>query len=190
MSRMVYFMRPVGMEGPVKIGCSWLPAERLEQLAVWSPFPLEVVAAVPGNFALELNIHQCLADLHSHHEWFRADPKISAIIAKLQAGVAIGDAMDLTDRQPSTKYPQYCSPETRKHRRYAIGLSAAARKLSTETHWFDLPADVNRVLRRWCKTGRGAEGRWPTDAEFARMDAVLADPSAHCVPHDRFARAA
>ena len=44
--RYVYFIKPVGMEGPIKIGCSIMPTERLEGLAVWSPFPLEIVAAI------------------------------------------------------------------------------------------------------------------------------------------------
>lgn len=50
MSRYVYFLRPAGQDGPVKIGCSTAPQSRLEQYMSWAPFPLEIVATVPGGF--------------------------------------------------------------------------------------------------------------------------------------------
>jgi T5orf172 domain len=94
----VYFLRPKGMEGPVKIGCSGMPHVRLEAYLPWSPFPLEIVATVPGEYALERNIHDCLAASHSHSEWFHATPMVRDLVAALQAGTPIGQALDLSDR--------------------------------------------------------------------------------------------
>ena len=54
----VYFVRPVGMRGPIKIGCSKLPENRIKSLMVWSPFELEIAVAIPGNFKLEKAIHE------------------------------------------------------------------------------------------------------------------------------------
>jgi len=93
----VYFMRMVSGVGPVKIGCSENPAMRLSTYGTWSPYPLEIVAQIPGSRELEWNIHDCFFDLHSHREWFHPSPRIATVIDKLKAGVAIEQAMDLAD---------------------------------------------------------------------------------------------
>ena len=95
----VYFIRPIGMEGPVKIGHSLDPSSRLEQLAAASPLQLEIAAIVEGNRALERNIQDCFADLHSHYEWFRADSRLSDAIDRLAQGESILNALDLNDRR-------------------------------------------------------------------------------------------
>src|SRR3546814_12747101 len=38
----VYFIRPIGQAGPVKIGCSVGPNKRRPELETWSPVPLEI----------------------------------------------------------------------------------------------------------------------------------------------------
>lgn len=79
----VYFLRPVGMAGPIKIGCTQHIDQRFRTMTYWSPFPLEMVLAVPGTTALEAELHARFADLRLHHEWFRADPRLDALIAEL-----------------------------------------------------------------------------------------------------------
>jgi hypothetical protein len=95
----VYFIRPVGMEGPVKIGLSKDPEARLAQLNHFSPLPLEIAARVEGGRDLECQIQDCFADQHSHCEWFLAHPRLSKAIADLQAGIPVGEAIDLADRR-------------------------------------------------------------------------------------------
>lgn len=99
----IYFVRPVGSEGPVKIGYSALPARRLSALMTWSPYPLEIVVTIPGTPALERNIHDCLADLHTHREWFRSDPRLSRLMQDLRDGTPIEQALDLTARVRSIR---------------------------------------------------------------------------------------
>jgi hypothetical protein len=82
----VYFMRPKGMAGPVKIGHSFMPTERLLTYNAISPFPLEIVALYEGQRWVENQFHLLFEDLHSHHEWFRASPEIDAVIAQINAG--------------------------------------------------------------------------------------------------------
>lgn len=94
----VYFARPIGMDGPIKIGCSNHPLGRVIGLSEWSPFPLEVVATCPGGYALERNLHDCFAAWWSHKEWFRANPRLLAGIAALAAGAPVEQAFDLTDK--------------------------------------------------------------------------------------------
>lgn len=49
----VYFVKPVGQDGPVKIGFSETPIDRLSTLMTWSPIPLEIAIAIPGDRELE-----------------------------------------------------------------------------------------------------------------------------------------
>lgn len=85
--RTVYFIRPIGAEGPVKIGVSVTPWLRLEEMMRWSPLPLEIVATIKGGHDVEVQFHAKFKRLHSHKEWFRADPELSTTIAAIQAGV-------------------------------------------------------------------------------------------------------
>lgn len=85
MSR-VYFIKPVGMDGPVKIGCSHRPDGRLSALEAWSPFPLEVAAQIHGGMTLERRFHALFADQHSHREWFRPSPELTRVIALVASG--------------------------------------------------------------------------------------------------------
>jgi len=93
----VYFIKPVGASGPIKIGCSMRPLGRLMEMSTWSPVKLELVYFEIGDHHLELNIQMCFADYHSHMEWFRAGPRLIKALERLRAGVPIAEAIDLTD---------------------------------------------------------------------------------------------
>lgn len=95
----IYFIKPKGMAGPIKIGCSDRPPKRLEALAHWSPFELEIIVTIPGTIKLEGNIHECFADVHSHHEWFHPSTELLVAIEKLKAGIPVGEAIDLSARK-------------------------------------------------------------------------------------------
>lgn len=77
----VYFMRPIGMNGPVKVGCSKTPENRLKSLDIWSPFPLEIIASVEGDGADERALHWHLREERQHGEWFSWSPKLARLIA-------------------------------------------------------------------------------------------------------------
>jgi len=96
-NRYVYFMRPQGMEGPIKIGCSTKPAARLIGLSTWSPFPLEIIAVAPGTLATEKMLHDLFADERWHHEWFRASPRLLAVTAALGRNVLLNEALRFAD---------------------------------------------------------------------------------------------
>lgn len=51
--RLIYFMRPVGQLGPIKIGCSKTPDLRLDTMARWSPQLLEIICTTSGTMADE-----------------------------------------------------------------------------------------------------------------------------------------
>lgn len=88
--RHIYFIRPVGQKGPVKIGCSESPDERLHALMTGSPTILEIVATVPGDRALEQGIHHAFASSRSHGEWFHPSVRMSELIRQITLGGDIG----------------------------------------------------------------------------------------------------
>lgn len=80
MSKLIYFMRPVGHIGPIKIGCSRMPQERLEALSIVSPLKLEIVATAPGAHADERRLHGMFQAHWLHHEWFGASKELLALV--------------------------------------------------------------------------------------------------------------
>jgi hypothetical protein len=66
----VYFIKPVGLVGPIKIGLSENPQRRIDEFRTWSPFELEIIGTIAGSWADEQFLHECLAADHSHGEWF------------------------------------------------------------------------------------------------------------------------
>lgn len=84
--KFVYFVKPVGMNGPIKIGTSLYPDERILKFAVWSPFPLEVIGTIPRGMASETYLHHRFSHQHSHREWFHSSPLLLQTIERLLSG--------------------------------------------------------------------------------------------------------
>lgn len=95
---MIYFIRPVGMDGPIKIGCTMSLDYRIDTLETWSPFKLEVIALLDGDTYLERNIHECFSDFHSHKEWFHPGERLLDFIEKIRDGVPAHEATNLRHR--------------------------------------------------------------------------------------------
>lgn len=83
----VYFVRPIGMSGPIKIGHACDLRNRFSMLEASSPFPLEVVAKVRGGRNLEGRFHALFLEHHSHREWFHHCPAIDKAIDEINAGI-------------------------------------------------------------------------------------------------------
>jgi hypothetical protein len=132
----VYFMRPVGMAGPVKIGFSRQCDERLIALSIWSPFPLEIAAKVPGTLALEGQFHSYLLADHSHCEWFHPTTKVLETVAAVSAGTFDFSVLDGLRKAKPRNYP----PEARK----AFSLQM---RLYWATRGDAAPAEITRAAR-------------------------------------------
>ena len=84
----VYFIKPIGLDGPIKIGCSYIPDNRLINLTIWSPFRLELIGSVLGTPKDERFLHRCFAHWHSHGEWFHPVPGLmDAVRNILEKGI-------------------------------------------------------------------------------------------------------
>lgn len=65
----------------IKVGFSSNPYKRLSSMQTGSPFPLVMLADIPGSKDDEQEIHRMFPDLHVRGEWFRDDPRIRSFIA-------------------------------------------------------------------------------------------------------------
>ncbi len=80
MPKHVYFLRPIGEIGPVKIGCSEMPVKRLRCVEIWSPVQLELIVSVPGDCREESILHQMFGDQRRHGEWFDYSDQLGSVI--------------------------------------------------------------------------------------------------------------
>jgi len=90
----VYFMRPIGFDGPIKIGYSSQPDHRRQALMLWSPFPLEIVAVDERYGAgTENRLHEAFAADRLHFEWFTVSPRLTRLMDAVRGGADLHDAM-------------------------------------------------------------------------------------------------
>ena len=75
---MIYFAR-VGESGPVKVGCSTDPLQRLASLQTGHPERLSIIRLTDGDRREEGYYHLCFSDLHISGEWFRFDPRMLTV---------------------------------------------------------------------------------------------------------------
>lgn len=74
----VYFLRAGEF---IKIGkTTGDPSSRVAQLQTGCPFPIEVLATMPGGRGREAKLHKKFAALRAHGEWFHASPVLMAFI--------------------------------------------------------------------------------------------------------------
>lgn len=158
----VYFIKPIGMAGPVKIGFSVSPDGRRESLRYWSPFPLEIVAEVEGCGRVERQFHAIFADSHIGHEWFNWSPAMQAVIDAIAGGTF--DIATLPDPRQLARRPRDTSYNTPGWR-YQLSVRA---RVSNMRH---IPWHERRLV---CEMVSGAEGY-----EGAQLDALreLVEPA-------------
>lgn len=96
--KLIYFIKPIGMDGPIKIGCSKSPIGRALALSHWSPFPLEVIVEAEGNFKLERHLHFIFRDHLKHSEWFHPCADLMAGIDRVKSGIPVEEAFSVKRR--------------------------------------------------------------------------------------------
>lgn len=106
----LYFLKPVGMMGPIKIGCSKFPESRLASVALWSPVPVETITVVPGGFREENMLHRQFANFRLHGEWFAANDGLLEII---NSAIATGELPKIAVEDDRAKMiVAYCGGQT------------------------------------------------------------------------------
>lgn len=164
--RTVYFIRPIGMDGPVKIGCSISPTGRRETLETWSPYPLEIIAEIAGDFLIERRFHAHFADTYQRREWFGWSERIEQVVAAINAGTF--DTGTLPD--PTTIKKTYLKRKpwgefSRKTASLVHRLRHAKRRSGL------VPLDKTLCIHKAIRENNA-------DA-LAKIEAFIADPASH-----------
>jgi hypothetical protein len=170
----VYFMKPIGMSGPIKIGCSVMPMRRLQTLDVWSPFPLELIAAAEGANCHERALHFMFREHLCHGEWFASTPELERLIAQVK----------MTGKLPELPRVPYATAAKTRDRnpnrdpRQRIAKCAVTRRIrSAEIHawgpWRSekRPQWIKEAIASW----QGAFTPPPTGELLYRIEAYVAD---------------
>lgn len=80
----VYFLRAGEF---VKIGkATGSASSRVSQLKTGCPFPIEVMATIPGGIDKEHSLHQQFSHIRAHGEWFHAHPSLLSFIKTVSRG--------------------------------------------------------------------------------------------------------
>lgn len=112
MTGYVYFLKPVGQAGPIKVGHSICPMDRLDSLRTWSPIDLEIIASFKGPREIETAIHHRFAHCHLRGEWFEPVAELVSLAVGIRDGGKLEDLVDLSIktgklfRRPNTKSPE------------------------------------------------------------------------------------
>lgn len=73
-------MKPIGSDGPIKIGCTSSPLKRLRACEIWSPVQLEIIATAAGSHEEEGFLHAKFSDEWLHGEWFEPSTALNVLI--------------------------------------------------------------------------------------------------------------
>lgn len=117
----VYFIKPVAVDGPVKIGCSICPEKRLISLTR-KRRPLEIAATIAGDYFVERQFHTLFREDHIGGEWFFHSAEMAVVISSINDGSFDLTALPETPVRLPRKQIEY-TPERRAH------MSAAAKKM-------------------------------------------------------------
>lgn len=169
----VYFIKPIGMDSPIKIGCSRCAKGRLAEIARWAPMPLEIIGTVPGSFKDERTLHRRFAHLQEHLEWFTADAELLRTIDRvIKAGsvsAVLGDAHTGADiRTPGHRK---WTIDRRLRQSFSRRLAYVRDRLNKEqpAGW-DTPVELKEIMRAW------SHGKRPDKINASKLDRYLADP--------------
>lgn len=182
----VYFFKPVGFDGPIKIGCSDTPFERLTLFAGWSPHPLEMIGFVPGTYADEQFLHECFADSHAHREWFQSSPALrDAIQTILNAGTVDAVRGSLKPvasiRARISRRSSPAMKECTSFKMKVMWTEKRIRKADEKGRWH-APYDITAIIDSWTKrVSIGGDQTPASAAEIARIREYLAAPELHSV---------
>lgn len=101
--KIIYFIKPVGLPGPIKIGWAYKSSLRLKTIARWSPLPLEIICEIEGTTTDEAFLHNCFFHAHSHGEWFFPVKHLTDFISDLCAGKGMEYAREVLSVQGKLK---------------------------------------------------------------------------------------
>ncbi len=170
--RRVYFIKPEGMDGPVKIGCSTAPERRVSELNTWVPFRLELVACAPGEMDMEKRVHYLFAATRLRGEWFNASLALAAFIEHVAAHGALPDVPRLPEKSVEPAELRPVDLDARRAKATATRLLNRAQVYAFG--WWErppFPPHIQKIKDRL----PGGESDPPSASEWAAIDEYCAE---------------
>lgn len=178
----IYFIKPVGMDGPIKIGYSQLPNERLLSLSVWSPFVLELMGTALGGSKEENFLHRRFAHLHTHREWFNSSPLLRETIRRILNGESVRDACTEIPQAGHIRNQKRRKPTPERQRFIDYGRKIRKAKLpGTKIGGYYPHPEITQIMSAWQGDYGHRKPVEPTPDQIARLDEFLADPVGNSV---------
>jgi hypothetical protein len=182
----VYFVRPVGMDGPIKIGCSAKPMDRIKVLSAWSPFELELIGSVPGSFDDENMLHRRFSNLHTRKEWFLSSAPLRETIERIIGGTPIRDACAMLEEKGPIRNQNrpLKTPDRALFLEYGYRIRRELDKLRKDFDFgiYHAPDDIKAIMHNWRRDKmKNHSPITPTPEQFARLEEFIADPGRHAV---------
>lgn len=173
MKRYIYFAKPVGAEGPIKIGISRDVSKRLSEMNT-GPIEIEIIAVSEGGFREERQLHVQFAPAHVRGSWFSPTPELLALISGVIDHGSIGLLIDWTADGQSPRGKSLSSwyqarrmvrdPSTYSPSRLPSSSPADTIPAGTGQPVADLPAGSNSIDAESFAAWRESQGQ-PIDAE-------------------------
>lgn len=175
----IYFLRPVGALGPIKIGCSVAPTTRLRDFEIWSPHLLELVATAPGEHREEGILHQMFGDQRRHGEWFEYSEQLGDLVAYVQRTGKLPPldyslcsyAQKRADPAARSKMPRRSDPKRRKTKSALTKMIQTAERRAWGFHGHSAmrPDEIVEIMRNY----QGFAAPMPTRAELKLIETYI-----------------
>lgn len=112
---MIYFVRPKGQSGPIKIGLADDAHRRLRALEANSPMRLELIATFDGGKDVECRFHEHFLPQQAHYEWFHWSSELQGMIDEIRAGAFDVACLKEAETPAPTQRgkPSFWSPDRR-----------------------------------------------------------------------------
>ena len=168
----IYFAKPVGADGPIKIGHSGAVSIRIKQMEIDAQTKFEVIAQAPGDFTIERDLHRKFAadnvaspflnsrgkPIPGATEWFAPSERLLAYITEVKATGEI--ALDGHERYEQSFTELYLSGETLQSIGDKFGITRER---------------VRQVLRKAGVPSLGIRKKPPKDGTLVKAAAIAAD---------------
>lgn len=113
---MIYFIQ-CGAGGPIKIGVSDTPRQRMIDLQCASPFDMTMLKIAAGSFCEEGDLHDRFSEEHLRGEWFHPSVALLAYIQTLPSIITEDIAKIATKAKRREPIPRLAIDQLRKWRR-------------------------------------------------------------------------
>lgn len=179
----LYFIKPVGMDGPIKIGYSRIPRGRLLALSAWSPFALEIVGVASGGSKEETFLHRRFANLHTHREWFNSSPLLRHTMMRIIAGDGVREACEEIPVKGDIRNQRrrIATPARQRFIDYGKKIRNVLAGLRNDRGSSYAPPDVTKIMDDWRGDYLHKKPVEPTEADIQRLDEFLVDPARHAI---------